>query len=351
MARKEPEKARGVYEYPKGSGVWWIQYFENGRRHRERIGPRSLALAVREKRKTEIREGRYFPKLHHRAPLFDDLLEDYRKWAERENRAVIKGEGCFTRLLAHFGGKRADAITLADVERFKQVMGERLSVGTVNRNLTLLRAIFNRALRHGRIQGSPTKGLKLELENNTRRRFMDSAEEARLMKALPERLRPLATAALHTGMRLGELLALKWKDVDFANGTILVREAKAGEGRVAWMSPVAAKALKVLRRKQIRRGAAKGDLTAIRELYVFRDARGSARTNLWRYWHVALRDAKVDDLRFHDLRHTFASRLVNQGVDLYTVKELLGHKTLRMTERYSHVAAAHLRDAVARLGR
>lgn len=194
------------------------------------------------------------------------------------------------------------------------------------------------------------KRLKLDLENNTRRRFLEPAEEMRLMKTLPARLRPLAIVALHTGMRLGELLPLRWMDVDFAAGTILVREAKAGEGRVAWASPIALKTLRALRREQIRRGAAGGDLIAMRERSVFYDARGSARTNLWRYWHVALCRAKVTDFRFHDLRHTFASRLVNQGVDLYTVKELLGHKTLRMTERYSHVAADHCREAVALLG-
>lgn len=349
MARKETQKVRGVYEHPKGSDVWWIQYFDQGRRHRERIGRRALAIAVREKRRTEIREGRYFPTANGRAALFDDLLSDYREWAKREGRAIIKGEGCYARLLGTFGAKRADAITLADVERFKHMLAERVSVATVNRNLTLLRAIFNRGLRHDRIKGSPMRTMKLDKENNWRRRVLSAEEEPRLLRALPKRLRPLAVGALHTGMRLGELLALTWKDIDFANGTIIIREAKSGEGRIAWMSPIASATLKALRRERIGGGAAGADLSIVRDQHVFQDARGAARTNLWRYWCVALKKARIEDLRFHDLRHTFASRLVNQGVDLYRVKTLIGHKTLRMTERYAHVAAEHLREAVNRL--
>jgi integrase len=349
MASRQGKKLRGVYEHPAGSGVWWIQYFEHGRRHREKIGPRALAIAVREKRRTEIREGRYFPNLRRRTVLLDDLVAEYRAWAKREGRAIIKGDQCYSRLLGEFGGKRADNISLADIEAFKHKLAERLSVATVNRNLALLRAIFNRALVHDRIERSPMKGVKFERENNMRRRFLLDDEEPRLMAALPVRLRPLAAVALHTGMRLGELLNLCWKDVDFAAATILVREAKAGEGRVAWMSPVASETLKALRQKQIRDGAAGGDITAMRERYLFQEARGAARTNLWRYWRAALLKAGINDLRFHDLRHTFGSRLVNQDVPLYTVKELLGHKTLKMTERYSHLEPGHLRDAVNRL--
>lgn len=351
MTHDEEQKVRGVYEHPKGSDVYWIHYYDHGRRHRERIGSRKLAVAVLEKRRTEIREKKYFPNLHRRAALFDDLLNDYRTWAKREGRAIIKGTRCYERLLDSFGGKRADGITLAEVERFKHALAERVSVATVNRNLTLLRAIFNRGIRHGRIESSPMRAMKLDKENNWRRRVLSAVEEPRLMHALPKRLRPLAVAALHTGMRLGELLALTWKDIDLAAGTITIREAKSGEGRIAWMSPVAIATLKTLRRHQIRGGSAGGNLTTMRERYVFQEARGSARTSLWRDWHPALRKAKIADLHFHDLRHTYASRLVSDGVDLYTVKTLLGHKTMRMTERYAHVAADHLRQAVARLVR
>ena len=213
-----------------------------------------------------------------------------------------------------FGGKRADAVTLADVERFKHALAERVSVATVIGICTFLRAVFNRGIRHGRIAASPMRAMKLDKENNWRRRVLSAAEEPRLMRSLPKRLRPLAMVALHTGMRLGELLALTWKDIDLRGGTITIREVSPG--RIAWMSPVAIATLKTLRPQQIRGGSAGGDLTIMRERYVFQEARGSARTSLWRDWHPALRKAKIADLHFHDLRHTYASRLVSDGVDL-----------------------------------
>jgi integrase len=144
-------------------------------------------------------------------------------------------------------------------------------------------------------------------------------------------------------------MALRWPDIDFGSETIAIRRAKSGEGRRLPMNPIAREELRELRQKQIREGAAGSDLVAMRERYVFEEARGSARTNLERYWPAACRRAGIEDFHFHDLRHTFASRLVTAGVDLYTVQTLLGHKTPAMTLRYAHLAPGHLREAVGRL--
>ena len=222
-----------------------------------------LVLNVLAKRRTEIREARYFEPSQKRAALFDDLLADYRKWAEREGKAIIKGVECWERLLRTFGGKRAPEIKLRDIEDFAHAMRERVSVATSNRNLTLLRAIFNRALKHGRITESPMREMKLAKENNTRVRFIEEAEEARLIEALPERFRPLVIVALHTGARRGELLALRWNDIDFATDTITIRKSKSGEGRRIPMNSIAAETLRSVRQRQIREGAPTLDLSAI----------------------------------------------------------------------------------------
>jgi integrase len=245
--------------------------------------------------------------------------------------------------------RRADEISLRDVENFAHHLGDRVSIATVNRNLTLLRAIFNRVLKHGRIAASPIRAVKLRKENSTRVRFIEEAEEARLFEALPERFRRLATVALHTGMRRGELMPLRWRDVDFAPATITIREAKSGEGRRIPMNSIARETLDSLRRAQIRQGAPTPDLSALRDGYVFSAVRGTALTSLARAWIPALRRAGIEDFHFHNLRHTFASRLVREGVDLYRVQTLLGHKTQAMTLRYAHFAPDHLREAVGRL--
>jgi len=119
MARKEAGKVRGVYERPKGSGVYWIHYYDRSRRHREKIGPRSLAIAVREKRRTEIREGRYFPTARRRAAMFDDLLRDYQKAKRREGNEVQRDDYGYRRPLEAFGGRRADSIAPRDVEALR----------------------------------------------------------------------------------------------------------------------------------------------------------------------------------------------------------------------------------------
>jgi len=349
MARKEMKKARGVYEHPKGSGVFWIHYYDRGQRHRERIGARALAIAVREKRRTEIREGRYFPATRRRAVLFDDLLADYRKAKEREGKEIQRGEYGYRRLLEAFGGRRADAIVARDVEVFRDQLMETLAPASVVRHLTLLRAILNRAVRDGRLTTLPTRGVKWPKENNRRVRCLADDEEARLMRKLPVRLRPLAVLALNTGMRRGELLALCWKDIDLVNRTITISKAKSGEGRRLPMNKQAYEALSALRRKTIRAGGASADLAAFREAPVFGPSATAMKMVLNRHFGRALDAAKIEDFHFHDLRHTAASRLAMGGIDLYTIGELLGHKTLTMTARYAHLLPEHLKRAVGML--
>lgn len=342
MARKG-SKDRGLFER---NGVWWIRYMDgHGQERRERIGAKGLARRVYEKRKTEIREGTYFPPDRRRSVLFDEILEDYREQAQATGRAVLRGESGYHRLGHLFGGKRVDTITPKDVETFRDQLAEETSPATANRHLTLLRAIFRRAIRDEKMGSSPFRAVEFLKENNTRVRYLTPSEEQRLLKALPYLLWPLVVVAIHTGMRKGELLNLRWQDVDFYSKTITIRRAKAGEGRRLPMNDVVRETLMELRKQRIRQGKAKG-----RELlspYVFCATHGGHMFNLKREWYHALKQAKIHDLHFHDLRHTFASRLVMAGVDLYRVQTLLGHKTPMMTLRYAHLSPAHLREAVA----
>lgn len=147
-------------------------------------------------------------------------------------------------------------------------------------------------------------------------------------------------------MRRTELFGLRWEDVDFYTNTIRVRNAKSGEGRRMPMNQVACETLRALRQQRVREGQEKGDGRELLSPYVFCAPGGGYLSNLSRAWYPGLREAGIKDLRFHDLRHTFASRLVMAGVDLYTVKELLGHKTTQMTSRYAHLSPDHQRRAV-----
>jgi hypothetical protein len=149
MARKGGQD-RGLFEYPKTSGVWWINYWDgDGREHSEKVGPKRLARKRYMQRKTQIAEGRYFLNVRRRAALFDDLLAGYREAKRREGKAVMQGEFAWRRLLKAFSGRRADMITVREVEELHDGMLEALGVASVIRHLTLLRAILNRGKRTG----------------------------------------------------------------------------------------------------------------------------------------------------------------------------------------------------------
>jgi hypothetical protein len=160
------------------------------------------------------------------------------------------------------------------------------------------------------------------------------------MEALPARLRPFVTLALHTGMRRGELQGLRWEDVDLATNTLRIRQDKAGDGRWVTLNSVARAALLTVKRAQ-----------KVLSPYVFCSPQGRFLHNFDRQWRPALRAAGVPDFRFHDCRHTFASRLAMAGVDLYTVQRAGGWKTQVMVQRYSHLSPDHMRAAVERLAK
>jgi len=181
---------------------------------------------------------------------------------------------------------------------------------------------------------NPVKEVKLFKENNARIRFVTDEEETRLFSVLPEKYKPLVTVAIHTGLRKTEQLSLKWTDVDFKLGQITVRESKAGKSRVIPMNDTVETVLNRMPRR-------------IRNPFVFVGRQPGGRLkDLPNDWEEFLLAAKIDDFRWHDLRHTFASRLVMAGVDLYTVCRLLGHQDIKMTMRYAHLAPGYMKAAV-----
>jgi integrase len=267
-----------------------------------------------------------------------------------------------------FGGRPITDITLAAVERFR---GRRLLDGvapaTCNRDVARLRAVLSLAVRYGDLPAHPLHGLRILKVDNTRVRFLSPQEEEALRRALDERqeemrekrdsfnawrvarrlpalpgkqlaftdwLKPLVLLAMNTGMRRGELFKLTWTDVELAEGLITVQpsSAKSGKRRHIPLSDEAAWVLSALQKQ------AHGT-------YVFHD-RGKPLATATTAWENLLERAGVANFRFHDLRHHFASRLVQAGADLNTVRELLGHGDLKMTLRYAHLAPHNRRRVV-----
>lgn len=235
------------------------------------------------------------------------------------------------------------------LERIKKTMTEAgRSAQTIRHVLAALRQVFNFAKRHGLYAGdNPVSLVKKPSADARRLRFLTHDEADRLLAALAEResnVHDMALLALHCGLRAGEIFSLTWGDVDMERGVLILRDTKSGKTRAAYMT----EAVTVMLGAMERRGH--NDL-------VFLSANGGRIVQISETFNRVVAalgfNNGVTDPRqkvvFHTLRHTFASWLVEQSVDLYSVKELMGHGTLAMTERYSHLSPDKLRRAVKTL--
>jgi integrase len=217
---------------------------------------------------------------------------------------------------------------------------EGLKKSSVNRELACLKKMFNKAKDWGYMLSNPAEKVRFFSEkDNFKERILTTEEEQLLVENSPIYLRKMITTALHTGMRRAELLTLIWSNVDLEKKLVRLEHTKSGKIRFIPISPELHSLLSELK------------ASTLSSPYVFVNGKtGTLFRDIKRSFQTACKRAGINSLRFHDLRHTFASRLVERGVDIITVKELLGHSTIRMTERYTHSHMDLKRKAVGCLG-
>jgi integrase len=272
--------------------------------------------------------------------LFEEMSDEYLRYyrANRRPRSVERHEMAFRALKPFFGGKRLIDITPLLIERYKRVRREQgRSEVTINRELAFLKNLFTKAMVWGKAAENPVKQVRLFKEDNARTRFLTEDEEAKLLAHCNAQLKPLVVTALHTGFRKSELLSLRWENIDFRHHLIKV-EAAYTKTREARGLPMTETLTATLKQLKIR---ATTEPTA--SVFGYRQ--------MTKTFAPAVQRAGIANFTFHDLRHTFASRLVMAGVDLATVKELMGHRHITMTLRYAHLAPGHKRLAIAVLDR
>jgi integrase len=264
---------------------------------------------------------------------FKTLTEKYLDYCKSNNRGSTHGKKQFIirNLLDYFGDIPVGSITPEQVEAFKAKRLKKVKPATVNRDLAALKHALRLAVDWGYLEGSPAERVRQLKEPPGRVRYLTREEAAGLIKECSKGLRPLVVAALHTGMRQGELLALEWCDVDFKRRQIRVVNSKTHDSRVVPMNEMLYNTLLPLRRKEGR---------------VFISRRGRPYSEIGSTFKLALDRAGIEDFRFHDLRHTFASWLAMEGIPLTAIGQLLGHKTARMTMRYAHLAPEYLANVV-----
>jgi len=310
------------------------------------------ARDVRNERLRTIRHGEELPRQKKKAPFFKNVAERYLEWAKlnktRAGAEDISRYNC--QLRGRFDDKRLNEISSFDLERMKADLLKRgLSPASVKHGLVLFRQMVNKALAWGMYKGeNPIKGVKMPILQNQKERFLSHEEANLLLEALKKtssQLHEMALLALHCGLRAGEIFNLKSQDLDFENGLITISEPKNKESRKAFMTNAVKEML-------LARVTEKPD-----EL-IFKDRRHGGRiikiSQAFRKVVDRLGFNKgVSDPRqfitFHSLRHTFASWLALQGETIIVIKELLGHKTLTMTQRYAHLLPDQKRKATLRL--
>jgi len=289
--------------------------------------------------RAQIVEGRFFETLEEKTRTFEELMARYLTDHAAKKSDPRHDHGYAKRLTAFFGGRTLAEITpklIADYKARRYAAG--LKPASINRELASLKKVFNLAVREWEwCRENPVSKVSMERENNQRGRWLSVEEEARLLHGCAPWLQELVTVALHTGMRMGEILALTWRGVDVSRRTVMVVRSKNGERRTI---PVNDTVLSVLRQKSTVR--------SLRTELVFCSQAFTPMESgyLRRAFRLALGKAQIDDFHFHDLRHTFATRLVQAGVDLYKVQRLLGHKSPIMTQRYAHHYPESLREGV-----
>ncbi|MES1924704.1 site-specific integrase [Salinisphaera sp. T31B1] len=303
------------------------------------------------------------------------IEHEYRPWVRVHRK---HGDAWCDVIMRVFASLADDPLASITQHKVEKVRTARLNAGikpaTVNRNVTCLRGALTHAVRSGYITEHPLADMaSVDTDSSSKVRYLTADEARRLRAALQARddeartarvsanawrkarsrpvlpaipvggygdhLTPLVLVSLNTGARRGEMFSLEWPDVDFDLKQITIRGETSKKNRTRHV-PLNAEALGALRQWRDQTGG---------QGLVFAGRGGERLDNVRKAWAGVLGDANITAFRWHDLRHTFASWLVMRGVDLNTVRELLGHGDIKMTLRYAHLAPQHKADAVAKL--
>lgn len=325
--------------YQRGC-IWYLDYSLNGQRVRKSVGTskRMAELALKEV-ELKIVKGEFLGVSITKKVTFDILCDEYLKFSKSNKRPRVfeRDKILIKHLLAQFSGYDLIAITVHDLDEYKAMRITKVSPATVNREVTCIKHMFNKAAEWQYLRSNHLVSIKRLKEPPGRLRYLTKPEIECLLAHCAAHLRPIVIMALNTGMRKGEILELKWSEINMDTRRIMVKRSKNNEIRIIPINNVLYNVLEPLNNA----------ITDGKPVFIYKD--GSPFRDIRRSFQTACSKAGIKDFRFHDLRHTFASQLVMSGVDIRTVQQLMGHKDIRMTMRYSHLSDLHMMNAVKQL--
>jgi len=320
----------------KNSNVWQMCFHVNGNKVRRstKTTNKKVAQRIYEKAKIEALEGNFLTNERCNMP-FDELVNEFQeKHSKVEKESYENDIYVGNRLTKYFKQTPIGKITTYDIKSWRvwrkdqtSNRGTPVSKSTLNIELSFLKTMFNLAVEWGWLSENPAQPVKRLKGEVKRMRFLNRDEIARLINSADSVLKPVVVTAISTGMRRGEILNLKWKDVDFENGFIKVEKSKNKDRRDIPIETFLRVTLESLTESR-----EKGE-------FVFLVKNGPRLGVGYLDYHFQLLREKVglDDFRFHDLRHTAASLYASGGCDIMSLKNLLGHKNIEMTQRYAHL--------------
>lgn len=343
-----------------GTKTFYLYYKFDGKNRKYRIGkfgdigvPEARDVAKKLHARIELGEDpqetlladRKQQKVEKASKLKTFLDEKYYPHAEKHQKSPRRTKQILTSNFDHLMNKLMDQITPWLMDKWqKERIAKGIKPSTINRATTAIKAVLNKAVEWGIIKENPLgKRKRLKVDTRGVVRWLSEDEEKRLYEALSTRtghLPVIVTLLLNTGARPKELFTLRWEEVDLVKKQVTFQAAftKSGQTRTVPLNTLAVEVLTEWQNESDGEWVFPGNV------------KDSHITTIQKGWGKLLKDAKITKFRLYDCRHTFASKLVMNGVDLYTVSELLGHSSTQMTQIYAHLSSDHLSKAVAVLG-
>lgn len=327
----------------EGSEVWHLDVSHQGRRIRRSTGTKNkkqaekIYCSVRNK----LMEGTFIESAKGRDKTFEEMVARYLEEVTPDKKPCTQRTDKFYAqlLIKVFGKHRLHEVTPDKISRYLLKRKKKVGPCSINRELSFMSAAFNQAIKiWGWCRDNPVSCIKREKEKKRVKYFLEK-EFSKIYNKLVDWVKPMVMLAKHTGLRKSNLVNLKWSEVDLKQGFILLGSEVMKNAEHLGV-PLNVQAMEVLKEQQRMR--------KLHSPYVFckKDGKPYSTWGVYQAFKKACVAVNLGDFRFHDLRHDFCSKLVQAGVDLYTVKELAGHKDITTTQRYAHLNQEKLRKAV-----
>jgi len=340
MARRETKKVRGIYEQPAGSGIWWINYYAEGKRHREKVGARGAAIDLYRTRKTDALRGAKLPDLRRGKATLSALIDDVLEYAAVHNEPSNRDYVCKAGIVrAVFGDQAAAGIKPQDIDRWLTEYCK--TAATANRYKAFFSLCYREGMRNGKVEVNPARMVRHRKEPTGRLRFLSKEEYGRLHDVItqrfPEHLAEFVVS-VHSGMRLTEQYTCTWAQVDLERGTIELTKTKNWSARTVHLNSDAVAAIQSVRPAKPRPSDR-----------VFPRETTTARFDNRSWFQPCLKEAAISGCLWHTNRHTFCSWLAMAGASIKEIQEAAGHKTITMSARYAHLSPEHTSSVVERI--